>query len=1626
MTETRKRIKELKDALPRARERIVAVAVLLAMSVTMMATVSYAWYTMSVAPEIGSIRTTVSSNGNLEVALAGRYDEDGNLLEPAQSAAGDSFAAEGQTPDRANLTWGNLINLSEIYGLESLTLRPATFKDNSDAFLSSVIYGEDGRVEGSTNKFDFTYWTRDSGGNYSFATDIQQRFGVRAISSVAYPTPEIDLKLAPARSYFAFAQQEYTTLVGNDDYIGTIESLVNKYVNKAVEDYVSAKFSGTQPGPVNFDISSTERNYLADMMQTLLDKVYQNYGEMLAAMATAQLSLQSNKYTVYTWETLQTATPEELAKVTLVTLSAFKTRYLQIKEDAQTLSGYVATNKSLKWADIKDIVNQLIDIETVELMIGTKGEILTNDGYTIYEITHGAIGGVDELLAYGSTLTNSTIVPVKIYNGSLCDFERWTGTYMYAGLNVTAKYMGMNAINIKNDRAKLHTKWRDAGQAALYYQEEDATIDLSESGVYEGPKTALETYGMVIDLWVRTNAANSIVTLDGTVKTKMVQALEVMIPSGSSESRQKFIYTYYTGKTSSLGGITRPETIPVEMFQIPADLNGNGTIERTTYKIELNKEEVEYIVYEGYFYDAISYDLVPLRDANGKEVQATDEDGNKLTDGEGKPIYVYLNGDHFDQTDVEIEPAVYEYPVVTGYEASNRVDGQYSESATNKGWVSATQGSGSCYIFYAEPDEADAALKLLKHLKIAFCDENNHCMATGRLAVESVLAESGKYTVPILVDWSEVTYTVTNEDDSEEMRFGITSLVQGEAKRISMVVYLEGTLVDNTMVMEKDSILGSLNIQFASNAKLNALDDTALSEKNIKLSATIKDGNAHEQEMTIDPQNPSATTTRLNAVIEGLTPTKVQAVFRRQINAYQGSSMEPVTLDRSLSANVYFSMPGTYVLRSLLIDGVEYPLPQSSWITVVVNGFSIDDIEFCETVGSNMALTAESFASAPISVWFTNGTLVESVTARFVEDDGEVVDAILHGTENAGEFDGDVRFRSSGHYTLTYLIVNGEFYDIPETMRKDFTAWLGLRAEVSLRPVTENLGFTFPFKGPEEYTAFVRILTDSDEALKNMTGVKLQYGKRGSSLDPEGMDPQLTWNGEYYVGTLNVKSVGVYSFKYLQVGDDVITQYNFAPTIAAQATEPPVMKLLGTPLWDSGSNKETEDLMIMSDIVSRSSGSRDPYYRVELTNIGGVLEYSAVFIDPDGKERIITIGDDMGADGKDPDGYVEQPDPSKEVYVVYFKLPRRINAVNYNGDWKFREIRLSPVYDEKGNYYGPVEEGDTETVAVAAFYTLAKEDTFSILSAVDSFFNKDKDNNVSIVTNKFMESVATNVNTTVGWTPKLTHGGTLTVKKVVVTLAHSKGSMSNYYDVSDTDYAKLTTGIELDMQLQDGKWVAKSADTLNVAGDYIVQKTVVTIEDEQGNAYTFTVSGNSQKVLTINTTLPTVTIEAISPNGTHKGYWSSTTTGSGCDQKTTYSTEDRVSSFDQYSATIWPRAAIDTGLVSAGGYYTQPTLTLQINNITNFDSATVVLPGNVVGTREVPPVIYIFDPGNLTVVRSIGLLTDAKSSGSSRVYAKYYGHGKQTIESVSIQVGDITFTVQLSIVIDSKYENYGE
>ena len=141
---TARRKRDLKTKL------LAAVAMLLVSSL-MMVTTTYAWFTLSTAPEVTGITTAVGANGNLEMALLplnGNDDRRDNNY-GITSGTGDSMAV--QTAQEANITWGNLVDLSNFYGLEGITLYPsqlnATGNQISDAaILMTPTYGADGRI----------------------------------------------------------------------------------------------------------------------------------------------------------------------------------------------------------------------------------------------------------------------------------------------------------------------------------------------------------------------------------------------------------------------------------------------------------------------------------------------------------------------------------------------------------------------------------------------------------------------------------------------------------------------------------------------------------------------------------------------------------------------------------------------------------------------------------------------------------------------------------------------------------------------------------------------------------------------------------------------------------------------------------------------------------------------------------------------------------------------------------------------------------------------------------------------------------------------------------------------------------------------------------------------------------------------------------------------------------------------------------------------------------------------------------------------------------------------------------------------------------------------------------------
>ena len=149
------------------RSKLISTVALLLVASSLLVTSSYAWFVLSTAPEVSGIQTQVGANGSLEVALLN--SESWANLDLLDMGDIDE-SADVQLTEAANLTWGNLVDLSNpSYGLGQITLNPSRlyiqpdgdgFKINS-TILKTPVYAEDGRVKSldTTSAVAYVYGT---------------------------------------------------------------------------------------------------------------------------------------------------------------------------------------------------------------------------------------------------------------------------------------------------------------------------------------------------------------------------------------------------------------------------------------------------------------------------------------------------------------------------------------------------------------------------------------------------------------------------------------------------------------------------------------------------------------------------------------------------------------------------------------------------------------------------------------------------------------------------------------------------------------------------------------------------------------------------------------------------------------------------------------------------------------------------------------------------------------------------------------------------------------------------------------------------------------------------------------------------------------------------------------------------------------------------------------------------------------------------------------------------------------------------------------------------------------------------------------------------------------------------
>ena len=394
------------------QKKLMAATSMLMVAVIMMVSSTYAWFTLSTAPEVTGITTAVGANGNLEIALAN-----------ADTWANPELVGSGVNTSGDYYTWGNLVDVSdESYGLDAIKLMPArlnvTNNTVGDSFLETPSYGVDGRVSELTpNTVTGTYIPATSGNAAQFTAN--DGIGVRAIGTASAMT---DRQLAYRNAKSALQIGSTTTkskasasLANNGDALSDI------VIQRAVNDADS--FTETQV--------TTIGNVLTDLGEAMdtAKAAIEGAIEGLAASKRAQdAGIDDTEYSSIAEnvnvDTITVNTDNTISvlgqTITLTTnLVNAITTYQEALEDYDAAEaayegitytgtttvdngdGTTTTLQTTTWAQLNGVLQYIVNVE---------GESVTINDKTPSEFTSDLGGQVSEVLSKGINVQLKVLV----------------------------------------------------------------------------------------------------------------------------------------------------------------------------------------------------------------------------------------------------------------------------------------------------------------------------------------------------------------------------------------------------------------------------------------------------------------------------------------------------------------------------------------------------------------------------------------------------------------------------------------------------------------------------------------------------------------------------------------------------------------------------------------------------------------------------------------------------------------------------------------------------------------------------------------------------------------------------------------------------------------------------------------------------------------------------------------------------------------------------------------------------------------------------------------------------------------------------------------------------------------
>lgn len=458
-----------------------AICMLLVASI-MVVSSTYAWFTLSTAPEITGISTSVGANGNLEMALL-NSESFANPDTAIKSEVGDS----GKPVTEKNLTWGNLVDLSTGYGLDQIKLMPAALNIKNEAagaftvttnnLLSTPTYGTDGRVADLSG---MTYTAKYVGTSWAFS-ESDPGYGVRAIGSNDNLTPQ-QAGLLLAKSEYNQALSAAKTTIQNA--LSTNGKGLSNAVMALALNGGAEQLQADQQAAIKAMVDAAEKAL------TDIDKAY------VALLKASVTTLDATKYSAASGalENKTTLAEAITALGTLTDAPAVPGELTALQNTLKTNKDAVAEAKNKCTADAgqdyKGALNALVDATKVTVNDYTKDQMMD-----------------------GNNANSAFVNAVVKAGGAVVKMPDGSGVFAYIG-SVAGNYAAPTKVDIDYKGLKL----TDFPATMETTAKPEATAGALLAGIKPsgdaGANVSLsDTYGYALDMAFRTNAASSYLKL---------------------------------------------------------------------------------------------------------------------------------------------------------------------------------------------------------------------------------------------------------------------------------------------------------------------------------------------------------------------------------------------------------------------------------------------------------------------------------------------------------------------------------------------------------------------------------------------------------------------------------------------------------------------------------------------------------------------------------------------------------------------------------------------------------------------------------------------------------------------------------------------------------------------------------------------------------------------------------------------------------------------------------------------------------------------------------------------------------------------------------------------------------